>query len=384
MTARTIDPDSRRRPARAAVTLVLVMVAVLLAAGCIGWLGGKYNHDQNVLITKMNPEGIVVWTKLIDTGKYDYALDFIETSDGGFIVVGGTSRIVCGNFNPPSPETPRLTRLSSSGDILWERDYDMRINAVIQNRDGSFAAVSDRGVILDLDPNGTVVNERIPGIHREGNNEWEYINTFTGLKDGGYLLAGQTIGKIDPLGNISWQQSDNQSIDTAFSIAEMKDKQGYLVLVFYYEGAEVPGAEVLHLDLDGSIIRANHISGFGYPPKPSIHQTSEGFSIVLNKPFMAYHFDRNGILTDNVTLNNVTIDMGNIVVPSEDGGFSDIANIGPGDLTKVTKLNPDGTIAWVKTSKCSEKGCPKLFGDILTTQDGGYAMMSPIEKQNAC
>jgi hypothetical protein len=36
MTARPIDPDSRRRPVSAAVALVLVMVAVLLGAGYIG------------------------------------------------------------------------------------------------------------------------------------------------------------------------------------------------------------------------------------------------------------------------------------------------------------------------------------------------------------
>jgi hypothetical protein len=41
MTARPIDPESRRRPIYAAVALVLVMVAVLLAAGCIGWFGSN-------------------------------------------------------------------------------------------------------------------------------------------------------------------------------------------------------------------------------------------------------------------------------------------------------------------------------------------------------
>jgi hypothetical protein len=35
MTARPHDPESRRRPAYAAVALVLVMVAVLLAPGCV-------------------------------------------------------------------------------------------------------------------------------------------------------------------------------------------------------------------------------------------------------------------------------------------------------------------------------------------------------------
>ncbi|MFA5269521.1 MAG: hypothetical protein WC379_16270 [Methanoregula sp.] len=48
MTARPVDPESRRRPLSIAVALVLVMVAVLLAAGCV--LPGFDN------ITQLSPE----------------------------------------------------------------------------------------------------------------------------------------------------------------------------------------------------------------------------------------------------------------------------------------------------------------------------------------
>jgi hypothetical protein len=381
MTARPIFPECRRRPMRAAVALVLVMVAVLLAAGCGGWNGGRYERDQDILITKMNPEGVIVWTKMIDTGKYDFAMDFTQTSDGGFVIVGGTTKMACLNY-PQAPETPSLTRLSNTGEILWERDFSTQIMTVMQNADGSFSVISNRGIILQLDSNGTILDEQSPKIRQELNGEWVHFNTFTGMKDGGYLLAGQSIVKVDPEGNLSWQQSDNLTLKRAFSIAELNDAQGYLVLVF-----DDKGAEVLHLDQNGSIIRANVINTFDFHPKPDIHQTSDGYSLVLhayNPPFMAYHFDRNGILKDNVTLNNVTIDMGNTVLPSDDGGFIDIANIEPGDLTKVTKLNPNGTISWTKTSKCSDKKCPTLYGDVMRTSDGGFAIMSAIEKQHTC
>jgi hypothetical protein len=43
MTARPVDPESRRRTLYAAVALVLVMAAVVLAAGCIGWFGSNDN-----------------------------------------------------------------------------------------------------------------------------------------------------------------------------------------------------------------------------------------------------------------------------------------------------------------------------------------------------
>jgi len=49
MTARSILPDSRRRPLYAAVALVLVMVAVLLAAGCVSPGFGSQNQTVNGL-----------------------------------------------------------------------------------------------------------------------------------------------------------------------------------------------------------------------------------------------------------------------------------------------------------------------------------------------
>jgi hypothetical protein len=45
MTARPVDPESRRRPVYAAVALVLVLVAVLLAAGCVSQGLGNQTHS---------------------------------------------------------------------------------------------------------------------------------------------------------------------------------------------------------------------------------------------------------------------------------------------------------------------------------------------------
>jgi hypothetical protein len=45
MTARPVDPESRRKPVYAAVALVLVMVAVLLAAGCVSMGFDNQTHS---------------------------------------------------------------------------------------------------------------------------------------------------------------------------------------------------------------------------------------------------------------------------------------------------------------------------------------------------
>jgi len=321
-----------------------LIVAVLLVAGCVGWLGGTYKQDQNVLITKLNPEGLTVWTRLIDTGKYDYALDFIETTDGGFIVVGGMSRIVCGYFHPPSPDTPRLTRLSSTGKVLWERDYDKRINAVVQNRDGSFSAVTDHGVILDLDANGVVKNEHNPEIRRIGSDEWERIDTFAALKNGGFLLAGQTIAKIDQKGNLSWQLLNETTFHNAFSIAEMKNQRGYLVLIY----SESRGHAIIQLDLNGSIVRTTPSGNFDENSKPVIQQTDDGYSILSKNiwsPEYSSYSDQNCVA---VHLDN------------------------EGKKINITNL----TDAVSVRTACD--------GRSIATSDGGYAVMSPIEKQYPC
>ncbi len=70
MTARPIDPESRRRPVYATVAPVLMMVAVLLAAGC---MGGDYAIDEDINVIKLNHEGSTAWMKTIDSGQERYS-----------------------------------------------------------------------------------------------------------------------------------------------------------------------------------------------------------------------------------------------------------------------------------------------------------------------
>lgn len=143
MTVRPIFPEHRNNTVHVAVALCVVITALLLVAGCVGWLGGKYIRDQDVEIIKLNPNGLIVWKKVIDTGNYDHALDFKETADGGFVIVGGKTQTRCDGWPRNSyPAVSTMTRLSRTGEILWEREYSSKIVSVIQYDDGSFSAMS--------------------------------------------------------------------------------------------------------------------------------------------------------------------------------------------------------------------------------------------------
>jgi hypothetical protein len=180
MTARPIFPESRRRPVRIAVALMLVLVAVLLAAGCIG---GDVTHEQDLTIIKINHDGSMAWMKTIDSGKDDEITDVIQTFDGGYAIPGGFSNVAC-NRASHFPTTPKIIRLSEKGDIVWEREYtselkdkygyENSIKGIIQTMDSGFYIISQRGMILKTNPSGIPGNKPLDDKVIHDNNEVWY------------------------------------------------------------------------------------------------------------------------------------------------------------------------------------------------------------------
>jgi hypothetical protein len=380
-------------PVHASVGLGLLMIVMLLMAGCVGWLGGSYIRDQDVLITKLNPDGLTEWKTLIDTADYDHALDFIQTSDGGFVIIGGKTQLRCNGWPRNSdPSISTMTRISNTGDILWVRNYSSKIISVIQNKDESFSAISEYGTIVQMSSDGTVVNEIHPDIRNNGIEDRERIDTFTALENGGFLLAGETLVKIDPTGNVSWQQLNDTILSRTYAVTEMKNQQGYLTVI---RGEEPLGPSALELDQNGSIVRTIRMENFAEFPLPIIQQTDSGYTILSINAFCpehssscdqiygAIHLDNSGNKIDSVNLtgaDSVT------VLPSGDGSFTSYAVISPGTIVKKTKFNRNGSITGEQTSQCSgNSACLSLFGDApLRTSDGGFAIMRRIEKQQSC
>jgi hypothetical protein len=383
MTSRQRSEIDRSMAASVVFALIIILIGVLLAAGCVGWLGGKYERDQDVLISKLNPDGIVVWTKLIDTGNYDHALDFIQTSDGGFLIVGGNSRTACDNWpRNLNPEIPRLTRLSSNGNILWEQEYKREklptyLKTVIQNPDNRFDGVLDNGMIARFDENGNLLNLQGSGIYDSSGN-FDIIQTFIQTNDGGFLLAGSTIAKLDNEGNLSWQQLHDIVIDGTDAIAEIKNNEDYLALV--HDHSSLQNA-ILYLDKNGRISKKTFIGFLGSPSKSVLQKTNNGYTILLqDRCPLVYHLNKEGIILDNLTLINAS----KMTISLDDGSLISLDLPSPGHLVKETRMNPDGTIIWEKSNQCSDKGCPNLRGDVIRTSDGGFAIMTAIEKQHSC
>jgi hypothetical protein len=75
-----------------------------------GW--GYRQYD--ILVLRIDARGDTLWTKLIGGEGQDNCSDIMQTSDGGFVLLGYTDSFGDGAY---------VVRMDASGDILWSRTY---------------------------------------------------------------------------------------------------------------------------------------------------------------------------------------------------------------------------------------------------------------------
>ena len=151
--------------------------------------------------------------------NYDYAGDdfgnfVIETSDGGYAIIGTTNSLGAGNYDV------WLLKTDSSGDTLWTRTYGG------SDEDGGYCLreTSDNGFII-------AAYKTIPQHYKDGwiiktdatgNIDWEYTfgtelndESASSIVDAGnhsFLISGNLksksyVLKIDDEGNVLWEQT---------------------------------------------------------------------------------------------------------------------------------------------------------------------------------
>jgi hypothetical protein len=206
MTARLLDPASRRRPVYAAVALVLVAVMVM-AAGC------DEPIDRNIAIIKISEYGHPEWSKVIDSGMSDYPSGGALTSDGGYILGYTDCQYICGGAT-------RLIKFSGNGNLLWNRDinssYGCIGNSINITRKGDIITYSHY-TVCRFDPDGQLIwNQSVLPFY--------ITSPVIETDDGGFILVGLIFNESilvqvpDNDGNLTWVQfpSNQSSYDPNF------------------------------------------------------------------------------------------------------------------------------------------------------------------------
>lgn len=234
--------------------------------------------SYDVWLIKTNSAGNKLWDKTFGGNSADYGNSVQQTSDGGFIVTGGTvsygtggssdmwliktdslgnkewdktfggpdgdggscvqqtsdgGYIITGNFQPLDYLDVWLIKTDTSGDTLWTKTFGGTPpdagKSVAQTSDGgylitghtqSYGAGSADVYLIKTDENGNTLWTKT-----FGGSSWDVGSSVTQTSDGGYIIAGYTesygaggdvyLIKTDSLGNVYGIEETENRLETA-------------------------------------------------------------------------------------------------------------------------------------------------------------------------
>jgi len=154
--------------------------------------GGTYSFSAgncDVYLIKTDADGDTVWTKTYGGIHGDYAYSVRQTSDGGYIIIGGT--------HPTGLEMGDvyLIKTDMNGDTIWTKIYEHDgydyAYSVQQTSDNGYIFVCNLNYVdINLtrtDENGDTIWTKI-----YGGADRDFAYSVQHTTDGGYIVAGYT------------------------------------------------------------------------------------------------------------------------------------------------------------------------------------------------
>jgi hypothetical protein len=216
-------------------------------------------------IIRLDSSGNVVWQKLYGGPNDDLVYSVNLTSDGGFIVSGATNSFGTGLYDI------WVLKLDSAGTIQWQKTYgaantdEYSLFGTQETSDGGFIVgggssnQQDQSEIIVLKLNSTGQIQWQNSYSETGS---EGATTIAQTTDGGYIVAGQTdrlgsggywLLKLDSIGNINWQKAyQGDHFQRLSSLAETSDG-GFVVSGSDVKIMDYGGGWILKVDDHGNI-----------------------------------------------------------------------------------------------------------------------------------
>ncbi len=300
--------------------------------------------NSDVWLIKIDASGTEQWSQTFGGSNYDGGWSVQQTSDGGYIITGGTESFGAGN------EDVYLIKIDATGSQLWSQtfggsDGDWGCD-VEQTSDGGYIIVGYTWSLSAGISSIYLIKTDEEGIEEWsqtlGGSDWDVGKSVKQTSDGGYIIAGFTdsygagssdayLIKTDASGNQQWSQTFGGSdTDCGESVHPTSDG-GYIVAGFTYSfGAGYTDVYLIKTDASGIEQWNQTFGGAGYDYGFSVQQTSDGGYIIAGYTFSygagesdiwLIKTDASGNQQWSQTFGGNDYDLGYSVEQTSDGGY---------------------------------------------------------------
>ncbi|MCW4005671.1 MAG: hypothetical protein NWF04_03615 [Candidatus Bathyarchaeota archaeon] len=312
-------------------------------AGYTGSFGEGYD---DYWLVKTNADGIMQWGKTYGGTKMDQAYCVIQTSDGGYAIVGRTASSGAGYYDY------WLVKTDADGEMQWNQTYgglyDDCAFCVVETSDGgyalggqtkSFGAGSIDYWLVKTDSNGAMQwNQTYGGASAD------YAFCVVHTNDGGYAIAGYT-------GSFGAGSTDYWVVKT--------DANGVMQWNQTYGGTNIEYADSIIQTSDGGYALAGYTASFG----------------AGNYDYWLVKTDANGVMQWNQTYGGSSIEYARCVIQTSDNGYALVGrtfSFGAGNYDYwLVKTDANGVMQWNQTYGGSSIEYARC---VIQTSDGGYAL----------
>jgi hypothetical protein len=268
--------------------------------GSYGFFGYKDEVDEvyagDVYVVKLDATGNLQWTKTIDGEKTDRGSSLIQTSDGGYAIAGYTSSFGAGKADV------YVVKLDANGNLQWTKtiggENEDLGTSLIQTSDGGYAIVGTYGHGL-VGEDEVLITFDVYFVKLDANGNLQWTKTIGGesddwgesliqTSDGGYAIAGNTtsfgagghdvyVVKLDANGNLQWTKTiGGKEWDEGHSLIQTSDGGYAIAGATNSFGVGWNDVYVVKLDANGNLQWTKTIGGTESEIGESLIQTSDG------------------------------------------------------------------------------------------------------------
>lgn len=279
------------------------------------------NYDYWVLKFDTNDE--LQWNKTYGGSLDDRGNDIIQTQDGGYVIVGYSKSADEDVTANAGAHDLWIVKLTATGSVSWEKSLGYigsdKAQSVIQTTDGGYFIVG----LLDVTASGGEGNSRATqhaggdywGVKLDASGNTEWTKYFGGnnselpydtiqTSDGGYIIIGTSdstdvditnnkgqydfwIVKINATGSLVWEKSfGGTGIDEAYSVVEAENNNFMILGKTFSDDVDVShnigqaDAWLIKIDSNGTLLWEKTYGGSSFDSGHAITNSQDGGYII--------------------------------------------------------------------------------------------------------